>query len=160
MANNVKISIVSNITTAEQMKIFLFRNYNLPSGSQSHYEGTCRYKVWEAIRASTAAPIYHEDFKLDGCLFYDGGVLANNPTAIALHESRHLWPAHKYPNCVVSIGNGRFQPALDDMTTNDVSSNLSTSPSSNASSVSSASPTTVFDLSLKQKVNRIVAGIR
>ncbi len=38
------------------MKVFVFRNYNLPSFSQSHYDGTCKYKVWEAVRASSAAP--------------------------------------------------------------------------------------------------------
>ena len=63
------MSIVSNLTTATQMKIFLFRNYNLPAIAQSHYDGTCRHKVWEAIRASSAAPGYYEEFKLDGYIF-------------------------------------------------------------------------------------------
>lgn len=128
--------MVSNVTTASQMKIFLFRNYNLPSWSQSHYDGTCRYKVWEAVRASTAAPIYHEEFKIDGYVFQDGGILANNPTAIALHEARQLWPAHKNPNCIVSIGNGRFAPPTGLLESNKAES-----------------------ISLKQKVNSLVAGI-
>ena len=65
-----QISIVSNVTTPNQMKVFLFRNYNLSPTSQSHYEGTTKYKVWEAVRASSAAPGYYEDFKLDGYVFH------------------------------------------------------------------------------------------
>ena len=65
-----KISVVSNVTTPNEMKVFLFRNYNLPTSAQSHYDGTTRYKVWEAIRASSAAPGYYEDFKLDGYVFH------------------------------------------------------------------------------------------
>jgi calcium-independent phospholipase A2-gamma len=52
------------------MKVFLFRNYNLPPLAQSHYDGTARHKCWEAIRASSAAPGYYEDFKLDGYVFH------------------------------------------------------------------------------------------
>lgn len=115
------------------MKIFLFRNYNLPTWAQSHYDGTCRYKVWEAVRASSAAPGYYEDFKLDGYVFHDGGVLANNPTAIAIHEARQLWPSAP-TNCIVSIGNGRYQGTAVE------SSKLDS-------------------ISLKQKINRIVSGI-
>lgn len=62
--------MISNVTTPNQMKIFLFRNYNLPSWAQSHYDGTCRHKVWEAVRASSAAPGYYEDFKIDGYVFH------------------------------------------------------------------------------------------
>ena len=65
-----KISVVSIVTTPNQMKIFLFRNYNLPPSAQSHYDGTSRFKVWEAIRASSAAPFYYEDFKIDGYVFH------------------------------------------------------------------------------------------
>lgn len=108
--NTAKLSLVSARTTVNNIKIFLFRNYNLPSRAKSNYEGTCQHKVWEAVRASSAAPGYHEDFKLGGFLFQDGGLLANNPTAIALHEAKQLWPSQPI-NCVVSVGNGRYKPA-------------------------------------------------
>ena len=52
------------------MKVFLFRNYNVAPWYQSHYDGTTRHKVWEALRASSAAPGYYEDFKIDGYVFH------------------------------------------------------------------------------------------
>jgi calcium-independent phospholipase A2-gamma len=131
--NNCKISVVSNVTTPNHMKVYLFRNYNLPTSSNSHYDGTARFKVWEAIRASSAAPFYYEDFKLDGYVFHDGGLLANNPTVIALHEARQLWPETR-TSSIVSIGNGRFKPAGY--------------ASSKASSIS-----------LRQKITRVISGM-
>jgi len=35
----------------------------------AHYDGTSKYKVWEAVRASTSAPGYFEEFFLDGNVF-------------------------------------------------------------------------------------------
>ena len=132
--NACKISVVTALTTPNLMKLFLFRNYNLPSHVQSHYDGTVRHKCWEAVRASSAAPVYYEDFKLDGHVFHDGGLLVNNPTAIALHESKQLWPTVK-TNCIVSIGTGRFQPP------------------------GGLESTKADSISLRSKVNRIIGGI-
>ena len=115
------------------MKVFLFRNYNLPATAHSHYDGTCKHKIWEAVRASSAAPGYYEDFKIDGYVFHDGGLLANNPTAIALHEAKNLWPSLEN-NCVVSLGNGRYMP-------------------------NGYASTKCESISLKQKINRIFGGI-
>ena len=44
---------------------FVFRNYNLPAGRESHYAGSIEHRLWEAIRASSAAPGYYEEFPLD-----------------------------------------------------------------------------------------------
>ena len=43
-------------------------------------------KVWEAARASSAAPIYFHPFREK---YLDGGVIANNPTLVAMSEIFH-----------------------------------------------------------------------
>ena len=42
-----------------------------------------------------SAPGYFDDFYLDGMIHQDGGILANNPTQIAIHEAQKIWPGHK-----------------------------------------------------------------
>lgn len=107
-----KIAVVSCLTSQKCLKNFLFRNYNLHGNVASHYMGTVNSRIWEAIRASSAAPGYFEEFKHGDYLHEDGGVLNNNPTAIAIHEAKHLWPGEAL-QCVVSLGNGRYEPSMD-----------------------------------------------
>ncbi len=133
-----RISIVANMLSDKLLKIFLFRNYTTPLNvtSLSHFDGTHKYRVRQAVRATSAAPFYYEDYKIEGYLFNDGGLLANNPTSIAIHECKQLWPNHKIQS-VTSIGNGRFY------NTSDYESLTAKCDS----------------LSVKQKVGRIVAGV-
>lgn len=115
--NSPKVSAVSAIVNRGlPLKAYVFRNYRLMPGVRSHYLGDCKHKMWEAIRASSAAPGYFQEFVLGKDLHQDGGLLINNPTALAIHECKCLWPNTPL-QCVLSLGTGRYETAGKNGTT-------------------------------------------
>uniref|UniRef100_A0A665TH99 Patatin-like phospholipase domain containing 8 n=1 Tax=Echeneis naucrates TaxID=173247 RepID=A0A665TH99_ECHNA len=112
-----KVSAVSTIVNRGiPLKAYVFRNYRLMPGVRSHYPGDCKHKMWEAIRASSAAPGYFQEFVLGKDLHQDGGLLINNPTALAIHECKCLWPNTPL-QCVLSLGTGRYEAVGKNNTT-------------------------------------------
>ncbi|TMS02666.1 Calcium-independent phospholipase A2-gamma [Larimichthys crocea] len=115
--NCPKVSAVSAIVNRGlPLKAYVFRNYRLMPGMRSHYLGDCKHKMWQAIRASSAAPGYFQEFVLGKDLHQDGGLLINNPTALAIHECKCLWPNTPL-QCVLSLGTGRYETAGKNSTT-------------------------------------------
>lgn len=49
------------------------------------------YYLWQAARATSAAQTYFPGFKLDERVLWDGGNIANNPSACALAEAVRMW---------------------------------------------------------------------
>jgi patatin-like phospholipase/acyl hydrolase len=78
------------------------------------FAGTDDVKIWQAIRASTAAPTFFDytelrDSKLSNHyrsrqFLLDGGLLANNPALVGLIETKKAIPDRAYT--LVSIGTG------------------------------------------------------
>ncbi|XP_006859345.1 PREDICTED: calcium-independent phospholipase A2-gamma isoform X1 [Chrysochloris asiatica] len=104
-----KVAAVSTVVNKGiTPKAFVFRNYGHFPGINSHYLGGCQYKLWQAIRASSAAPGYFAEYALGNDLHHDGGLLMNNPSALAIHECKCLWPDVPL-ECIVSLGTGRYE---------------------------------------------------
>eukprot|EP00549_Striatella_unipunctata_P010836 CAMPEP_0118721076 /NCGR_PEP_ID=MMETSP0800-20121206/30511_1 /TAXON_ID=210618 ORGANISM="Striatella unipunctata, Strain CCMP2910" /NCGR_SAMPLE_ID=MMETSP0800 /ASSEMBLY_ACC=CAM_ASM_000638 /LENGTH=705 /DNA_ID=CAMNT_0006628879 /DNA_START=154 /DNA_END=2271 /DNA_ORIENTATION=- len=73
----------------------------------SRYPGSFRVLQRFALRASTAAPVYFKPVVMRGEKYCDGGMSASNPSSIAIHEARTLFPNIPI-ELVVSLGTGRF----------------------------------------------------
>lgn len=103
-----KVAAVSTVVNHSILLPYVFSNYTHPHGSISKFPQSCKHRLWEALRASTAAPGFFEEFKLGHDIHQDGGLLTNNPCAIAVHEARLLWPDEPF-QCIVSVGTGKYK---------------------------------------------------
>ena len=83
----------------------LFRSYQC----KGHDANRCA--IWEAGRATSAAPTFFKPIEISipkpGGTFVDGGLAHNNPAELALSEAEKIWPKAKR-FCLVSVGTGRL----------------------------------------------------
>ncbi|KAK8575403.1 hypothetical protein V6N12_063077 [Hibiscus sabdariffa] len=131
--NIPKVFVVSTLVSVMPAQPFIFRNYQYPVGTpevplaisessgitilgspttgaqvgykRSAFMGSCKHHIWQAIRASSAAPYYLDDYSDDVYRWQDGAIVANNPTIFSIREAQLLWPDTKI-DCIVSIGCG------------------------------------------------------
>ena len=80
---------------------------NAPENGGSRHPGSFRVLQRYALRASTAAPTVFKPVVMGGEMYCDGGIVASNPSAVAIHEARTLFPDVPI-ELVVSIGTGGF----------------------------------------------------
>ncbi|KAK0130270.1 hypothetical protein ONS96_000793 [Cadophora gregata f. sp. sojae] len=66
-------------------------------------------KIWEAARATSAAPTFFSPITIRHVTYGDGGTGWNNPTKEALNEAHKIWPGRPIA-CLVSIGCGIEDP--------------------------------------------------
>ena len=82
----------------------LFRSYQCTSFNADN----CA--IWEAARATSAAPLFFKPIKIKapapGGTYVDGGLAYNNPGELALSEAQRLWSSVKKFS-LVSVGTGR-----------------------------------------------------
>ncbi|CAH9141780.1 unnamed protein product [Cuscuta epithymum] len=123
-----KVFVVSTLVSVSPAQPFIFRNYQYPPGTpeaslantekmvtattgaqvgvtRNSFIGSCKHHIWQAIRASSAAPYYLDDFSDGVYRWQDGAIVANNPTIFAIREAQLLWPDARI-DCLVSIGCG------------------------------------------------------
>ena len=65
--------VVSSLVSMTPAQPYVFRNYEYPSGSaavaariHAAQFGSSKHAVWQAVRASSAAPYYLDDFTCHG----------------------------------------------------------------------------------------------
>ena len=98
-----RICITTCLANQSPPQLHLIRNY---SEAKHDQPGSSEWLVWEAARASSAAPTYFPAFRSK---FLDGGVIANNPTLDVMAE---VFSEAKKENreikigCVLSLGSG------------------------------------------------------
>lgn len=85
---------------------------NKPKTLRSWSEDDKNFLMRDAARATSAAPIYFPPASLDSKPAVDGGVFANNPSALAYAEAKQLWPLDEL--LLVSIGTGEVIPEAID----------------------------------------------
>eukprot|EP00186_Timspurckia_oligopyrenoides_P002214 CAMPEP_0182448056 /NCGR_PEP_ID=MMETSP1172-20130603/23142_1 /TAXON_ID=708627 /ORGANISM="Timspurckia oligopyrenoides, Strain CCMP3278" /LENGTH=933 /DNA_ID=CAMNT_0024644773 /DNA_START=665 /DNA_END=3466 /DNA_ORIENTATION=- len=112
-SNANKVFVVSSIMSRNPKELHLFRNYTYPVGYSSRYQGTPEAFVWEAMRASSAAPTYFAEVRVNGELHADGAIVANNPAACAISEVKCLYPGVPI-ECLVSLGNGELKKGSEE----------------------------------------------
>jgi patatin-like phospholipase/acyl hydrolase len=59
----------------------------------SRHPGSFRVLQRYALRATTAAPTVFKPVLMGGEMYCDGGIVASNPSAIAIHEARIVFPS-------------------------------------------------------------------
>lgn len=63
--------------------------------------------IWQALRATSAAPTFFEPINIGEEDFIDGGLGCNNPVKEVVNEASRLWKGQRTIGCIVSVGTGK-----------------------------------------------------
>lgn len=109
-----KVAVLATNYSATMTKQ-IFANYLYPSATtvkdkelREHAEEfLCgEVKIYQAVIASAAAPVYFHPFRIGDSVYVDGALIANNPTEIAYKEAQTLWKERPL-DYILSIGTGK-----------------------------------------------------
>ena len=95
-----KIMVTTTMADISPYELHIMSSYGEPRDGKL---GPNKRKVWEALAATMAAPMYLPP--LNNC-FIDGGLVANNPTLTALSEFFEYKKPEQKLGCVLSVGTG------------------------------------------------------
>ena len=102
----------ANATLADARHALVIPELNLTTGKQqvlktkhvAEWARDSRYSAKDVALATSAAPIYFPIAELDNQLFADGGLFANAPDLVALHEANKFFERPDPTVCMLSIG--------------------------------------------------------
>ena len=97
--NTCKTFVVAIRTRGTGAGAVLMRTYDTDSAD------AFPSRIWEAARATSAAPTFFQPITINGAKYGDGGTGWNNPTAEALSEANRIWSRHSI-GCLLSLGTG------------------------------------------------------
>ena len=92
-------TFVVSVRTRASGQAVLMRTYNTKTANAFNA------KIWEAARATSAAPTFFEPVLIDSGRYGDGGTGWNNPSIEAIAEVHKIWP-NRPIGCLLSIGTG------------------------------------------------------
>ncbi|KAH7192830.1 uncharacterized protein B0J16DRAFT_394837 [Fusarium flagelliforme] len=118
-STSIRVAVTS--TLASENRPAVLSNYNTESEHESSpykfvrpQESAREVKVWEAARATAAAPPYFKPFlqETTGTQYTDGAIHHSCPVQVADHERKLLWGevSHWAPDILLSLGTGYSQP--------------------------------------------------
>ncbi|KAI9818649.1 MAG: hypothetical protein M1826_001372 [Phylliscum demangeonii] len=94
----------------------LFRTY------EARENASINCKIWEAVRATTAAVAFFKRIAIGPEEFIDAGIKCNNPAIRLLTEAQDVFGGNRTLNCLVSIGTGH--PGVIGLSTPNVFQNI------------------------------------
>ncbi|KAJ7268361.1 phospholipase [Mycena rebaudengoi] len=90
-----------NVSNEQAVHLRTYKNQNADNFGRESV-----VKIWEAARATSAAPSYFLQQKVGGEKFVDGGLSANNPILLLINEAESFFGPARPKACVVSLGTG------------------------------------------------------
>ncbi|CZR42619.1 uncharacterized protein FPRO_09922 [Fusarium proliferatum ET1] len=110
----VKVGVVSCLQGRNQAKLIAnySRNPRADTDEEDYFsredEQSKDFKIWEAARATSAAPTFFQPFVHPETkrTYIDGALMHNNPVSLAYSEVEKIWPGSLPPDIILSIGTG------------------------------------------------------
>ncbi|KAM0742190.1 hypothetical protein ACQRIT_002367 [Beauveria bassiana] len=111
IANEMGLHVGFPVVTAEDTATLVVAN---DGGTGDPEDAVANFQIleskdvplWQALRATTAAPFYFNPQVIDDVAYQDGGMTYNNPSALALAAARSQCPSKPNPGLFLSFGTG------------------------------------------------------